>query len=473
MRRLMKIALLAASLMPTPVVAQQADSATELSVRLAGADAAWKAGDTRTAEIEYAAVAALDPRNSRALYRLAELRRTRDLNGAIALYRRYVILEPGDAWGYLALGKALAAGGDLNGSRAAYDTAMRLAPRERDIQVELARAKQRTAGWMELALGGTRDSDGIGTWSTGVAVATPDLGRARLVAFASRGAAGDPLASRATSHARVATLFRPFAGLSVEFSAGAQWIDRTFIDTTGTGGTPGPGGRPFSPIGRAPAAERGTTELVPIGRARLLWHDPAGRLRIDARASRQVLDASPYLVAQGARRDEVGAEIDLRVMGPLRVRAFGRAGRVHNEAETNERRLIGAAIALAPEPFDISVRAQELSYGGPTGLAYFAPRYVRTLELTTYIERELGNVQLALDAGAGAQQVAAWTEIPTNWSPTARLWAQLAKPLTSRLSLGLDGEAYDSRVGTDMPSFEVPEGRWRYGSLRTWLRVAM
>ena len=37
-------------------------------------------------------------------------------------------------------------------------------------------------------------------------------------------------------------------------------------------------------------------------------------------------------------------------------------------------------------------------------------------------------------------------------------------------SLGADMEAYDSRVGTDMPSFEVPAGRWRYGALRLSLR---
>jgi hypothetical protein len=466
-------------------LAQQSGASTTVDVRLARGDSAWQAGDRRTAEREYAAVVEHDQRHSRAVYRLAELRRRRDLDAAITLYRRYVMLEPGDAWGYLALGKALAARGDLDGSRTAFDHAIRLAPGERDMHAEarqeLARARQRAAAWMEIALGGTGDSDGIHTWSTGFAIATPDLGRARFVAFANRGAASDQLASRTSADIRFGTMLRPSAALSMEFSVGVQRIDRTFIDTAGAGGPgPGPGGgpgngpgRPFMPIGREPTANRGRTELVPVGRARFLWRDPAGRLRLDARASRQILDASPYLVAQGVRRDEVGAEIDLRLIGPLRVRAFGRAGRVHNDAEANDRSIVGGAIAFVPERFDISVRAQELSYGGPTGLAYFAPRYVRTVELTTYIERELGTVQLALDAGAGAQQVAGWTEMPANWAPTGRLWAQLSTPLGSRLSLGADVEGYDSRVGTDMPSFEVPAGRWRYGSVRTWLRIRM
>jgi hypothetical protein len=518
-RHPLKAALLAAAvtileltLAPTAGSAQQAGSATDVPSRLARADAAYDSGDSRTAEAEYAAVAALHPRHSRAVYRLAELRRARDLDAAIALYRRYVELEPGDAWGYLALANALSVRGDLTGSRIAYAAAMRLAPRERDVHVgrarmlaragfaaeaarayeawlalspndaesrrELARARRRSAAWVEPAVGGTRDSDGITTWLTGVSVASSDLGRARLLASVGRGVAGDPLVSRGSFNVRVGTVFRPIAALRLELDAGTQRVDRAFIDTASTPGGSGPGGgirggRPSAPIGRTPGARGGATELIPVGRARLVWRDPAGRWRIDARASRQVLDASPYLVAQGVRRDEIGGELDLRVAGPLRVRALGRLGTVHNDAEANKRRLVGAALAWAPATFEVSLRGQELSYGSQTGLAYFAPRYVRTLEFTTYFERELGDVQLAFDAGAGAQQVAAWTEVPTNWSPTARVWAQLAKPLTSRVSLGADGEAYDSRVGTDMPSLEVPAGRWRYGSLRVWLRATM
>jgi hypothetical protein len=339
---------------------------------------------------------------------------------------------------------------------------------------ELARAKRRAAGWVEPAVGGSRDSDGISTWFTGIGLASADFGRARVLASAGRGVAGgDALPSRGSFDARVGTILRPVARMSLEINAGVHRVDRTFIDTTGSGpgpGNPG-GGRPALPIGRARVGGRGMTELIPVGRARLVWRSPA--VRLDARASRQVLDASPYLVAQGVRRDEIGAELDLRVVAKLRVRGFGRAGIVHNEDEANGRRIVGAALALTPEAFDISIRGQELSYGGPTGLAYFAPRYVRTLEVTTYVERELGNVQLALDAGAGAQRVAKWTEPLSSWSPTARLWAQLAKPLTPRVSLGVDGEAYDSRFGTEMPSFEVRESRWRYGSLRIWMRAAM
>jgi hypothetical protein len=47
------------------------------------------------------------------------------------------------------------------------------------------------------------------------------------------------------------------------------------------------------------------------------------------------------------------------------------------------------------------------------------------------------------------------------------------KPLTPRISLGLEAEMYDARVGAEMPSFALPEGRWRYGSGRVSLRVGL
>jgi hypothetical protein len=464
-----------------PAVSGDAD----LQARVARADAAWRAGDKRAAEAEYALIVAADPDHSRAVYRLAELRRERDPEGAIALFRRYVALEPRDAWGHLALGQALAVGGDFDGSRAAFDAALAIAPRERDVHVErarmlsragyahqaaraferwlaispddaesrreLARACWRAAGWVEPMVGGTRDSDGIATWTTAVGATSRDLGRARFLASVGGGAAADATASRGFQSARIGATLRPTATSIVEATVGAQQLDRTSID----GGAAAPASR-----------------LVPVGRARWRWRDVEARWRFDARASREVLDVSPQLVAQGVRRDDVGAEIDVRLAGPLRARVFGRAGSVGNETESNERRIVGGAVAFAPAAIDLSLRAQELSYGGPTSLPYFAPRYARTVELTGYLERELGDALIALDAGLGAQQVAAWATTPGSWAPAGRLWMQLARPLTTRMSVGAEGELYDARIGTDVPSLDLPEGRWRYGSLRLWLRAS-
>src|SRR5881396_1918281 len=125
-RRVAALVLLALAADGTDTVAAQDTSA--LARRLARADAAFVAGDATTAAREYAAALEVDPENSRATYRLADLSKRRDPPRALKLFRRYVALEPSDAWGYMALGDALARSGSYGDALRSYDDALRLAP---------------------------------------------------------------------------------------------------------------------------------------------------------------------------------------------------------------------------------------------------------------------------------------------------------------------------------------------------------
>ncbi len=73
------------------------------------ADAAYSSGNRELAKSLYRAVLASDPDNSRAAFQLARLSPPGSAE-AVALLRRYVKLEPGDPWGYMTLGDALATG---------------------------------------------------------------------------------------------------------------------------------------------------------------------------------------------------------------------------------------------------------------------------------------------------------------------------------------------------------------------------
>src|SRR6266571_1302704 len=106
----------------------------QVATRLAAADSALRAGNAAAAAQEYAAVIATDPSNSRAVYRLAELRRD-DPAEALRLFRRYVDLEPSDPWGYMAVGDVLATVGRYRDALQWYDDALRLAPDARDAVV--------------------------------------------------------------------------------------------------------------------------------------------------------------------------------------------------------------------------------------------------------------------------------------------------------------------------------------------------
>lgn len=498
----------AASVSPRALPAQGA-----VAARLASADAAWAAGDRGRAEREYAAVVALDPSHSRAVFRLAQLRESTDRASAIALYRRYVQLEGTDPWGHMALGNALAGAGRATEALAAYDAAERLAPRERDVHVGRARVLARTQRtdaaiaayerWLavrpgdaearreletqrrragqvaagpnratiEPRLSGSRDSDGLTTLRTGAVFTSALHGGARFLAGVSTGSSGDGSFARASADASAGVTYRPLAQLRLEGSAGVVRADRAFIDTTTVVSMPGGPGRGGVPIGR-PASAGNRFETFPVGRARIVWRVPGDGLAIDARTARQLLDASPFLVAQGVLRDEAQVSADARLRGPLRARGFARVATIHNEDERNGRQVVGGALAWAPGSHELTLRAQAVTYDAPTALAYFAPRYARTVELTSYVERETAaGSTFAFDVAAGVQQVTPWAGPASSWSPGFRGWAQALLPVSPRLTLGMEVEAYDSRFSMDAPASTRTDARWRYGAGTVSLRV--
>jgi len=91
---------------------------------LARADSAWRAGAYPLAGSLYESIVAGDPSpSSVAVFRLATLRAWDNrLDESVALYRRYVALEPRDAEGRLALARTLAWGGRYASAIAIYDS---------------------------------------------------------------------------------------------------------------------------------------------------------------------------------------------------------------------------------------------------------------------------------------------------------------------------------------------------------------
>ncbi len=90
---------------------------------LARADSAWEAGAYLLATDLYEAIVARDASPSRAVFRLATLRSWDNrLDEGIALFRRYVALEPRDTEGRLALARAIAWSGHYSSAIAIYDS---------------------------------------------------------------------------------------------------------------------------------------------------------------------------------------------------------------------------------------------------------------------------------------------------------------------------------------------------------------
>ena len=122
-------------------IATRALPAQAVPATLARADSAWKSGDRSRARALYAELLALDSTASRAVFRLAQLESSDER--ALALYRRYIVLEPNDPWGYMAEGDLLASMGHIDEALNCYEGAHALAPGERDVAFGRARVLER------------------------------------------------------------------------------------------------------------------------------------------------------------------------------------------------------------------------------------------------------------------------------------------------------------------------------------------
>jgi hypothetical protein len=100
---------------------------------------------------------ATDSTASRAVFRLAQLDNSEER--ALALYRRYIALEPDDPWGHMAEGDLLARMGRLAEALIAYDGAHAILPGERDVAVGRARLLDRAGRSQQAA-------DELVAWTT-------------------------------------------------------------------------------------------------------------------------------------------------------------------------------------------------------------------------------------------------------------------------------------------------------------------
>lgn len=446
-------------------------------------DALGRSGDVSGALAQYDLAERIAP-NERDVHvgRARMLARAGRTDDAMTAYERWLARTPNDAesWRELAAQQRKAGRYDEEIASLQRARAPENAPKTtRVVTREIDRAHRAGQATIEPRVYGSRDSDGLSTTGVGLTLTSPLLGRSRLSATTAAGSAGDGTVSRASQGVALGVEYRPLAQLRFQLAGGVARADRSLIviglTPTSPAPTPPQNGRGGTlPIGVSPvpATATSSSESFPVGNARLQWRKPGNAIAVDARASRQLLDASPYLVAQGVLRDEASLSLDLRLAGPLRVRGFGKVDDIHNADESNGRQIFGGALVIAPEAYEVSLRAQTMRYDTATALAYFAPRSVQTVELGTYFERESDRgVTVAMDLGGGAQQVSEWSSAVAAWSPTFHGWTQVVVPLNDALALGTEIEAYDSRIGNDVRSPTATASRWRYASGSLSLRV--
>lgn len=495
---------------------QNARGSSPLGARIDAAERTYQAGDSAAAVAAYGTVLALDPNNSRALFRLGQLWR-HDPKRSLPMFRRYTSVVPNDAWGHMALGDALAADGNFSEALREYDEARRIAPKERDVALGHARvmgragrsgdavallqrwsalhpgdseatreidvqrrmlgsARAKHAPAVELTAFSGGDSDGNRSYSAVGLISAQLTDYARLTATAGRKrSAGflDALYYDGT----VGLTIRPVSSFRLEAVAGAVRTTRNesfeYPDTAQVVPRTGRGkGRREQP---APPAivrtDSAIAENLAIGSLRAVWKKPGTAGLVDLRASRVLLDATPVLVINRVMRRELAARVDVPLTRRFRVRGGARAGSYDAIGESNTRTsLLGGVATSVTDAAEVAAIFQQISFDHATTSGYFAPRVAQLAELATYTEIESDSGRLLiLDAGAGGQRYAEFGSAVGQWKPVFRIMAELRLPIRPGTELRGALDSYNSQIASEAAAGTS----WRYASASLSVRIAL
>ncbi|MBI4460923.1 MAG: tetratricopeptide repeat protein, partial [Acidobacteria bacterium] len=470
------------------------------------ADAAFAEEDSTTAEQEYRAVLTLEPDNSHATFRLAQLLEKRDRAESERLFRRYLELEPEDAWGYMALAEFFAHADRYDQALRWYAEAVRHAPQERDAVLGRARVLGRSghtdqaidiyeqwlgshpedeAAWRELA----RERGRAGRPKSAqvaleqAAAIAPDEGTPERIEYFRRAAAPaiEPLGSfswdsdgNARQRVRIGGDFAAGdvarVGVAVgrtrvsddfedrsfsDFAVTTRWRPRAAFELHAAGGAVRLDSMPGGPGMQRSAGYLGTAEV----RARATA--PGGVARLDLRFNRNLLDATPALVANRIVRNEVRARPEFAITRRFRVRALGGVGSIRGGGERNTRSTVGGGAGWNLTPaVEVSANYAQIRYAHPSRAGYFAPDQIQTMQAGSYMEFEGNTALMALDLGAGAERLQEQGAGFGPWRPSLSAYALLSFMLRPGRELRFEMEGYDTQAGPVV----APTASWKYGS---------
>jgi hypothetical protein len=302
--------------------------------------------------------------------------------------------------------------------------------------VHTSAAVAQDAPAVTVRVGGIRDSDGNATLGVEGSLDFPLSARVRLGVGAGRDRVASVAATTGIDRVALRTAWRPVRRLDVTARAGVTHLDRA-----------------------------GGATIAPTGELRVRW-----RPAIDFRLRRDVVAASPLLLANRVVRTEARATVLAPLAGAFKLRGMGSTAALSSTMDVNHRNSLGGAVVLAVPAGEVSTLLHEVRFSRQSAAGYFAPRVIQTVEAATYLEHETeGSALFVLDCGVGVRRLAAWAAPPGPWGRALRLYALIAVPIAPgrELRLELDGE--DSAVATEVATAAA----WRYGSAALSVRWGM
>jgi hypothetical protein len=296
------------------------------------------------------------------------------------------------------------------------------------VAAHASAAMAQEAPALTMLVGSIRDSDGNATLRFEGSFEFPVSARVRLGAGAGRDRVASGGVTAGIDRVALRTAWSPVRRLDVTARAGATRLDHA----------------------------DGAT-VAPTGELRVRW-----RPAIDFRLRRDVVAASPLLLANRVVRTEGRATVLAPLAGAFKLRGIGSTTALSSTVDMNHRNSLGGAVVLAVAPAsEVSALFHELRFSHPSAVGYFAPRVVQTVEAATYLEHETaGSALFVLACGVGMRRMAAWATPLGPWGRALRLYALMAVPIAPNRQLRLELEGEDSAVATEVATAAA----WRYGS---------
>lgn len=362
---------------------------------------------------------------------------------SIDLYQRYTRMEPGDAWGFLALAESYAAARRFRDAGTALARAYALAPGEEDVAIvkaRIERARRNALPSVKPTALLTRDSDA----NTSIQI----------------GAAGDAVLTNAIR-----------AGITgARVTTGDGTTSATVDNAAATIALKSPTVRWSTEVGAARFTHL-RTRAVAVGQTRLRWSKDLRGFTADVRVRHAPITNVYSLVNAEALLTEARGLLDIPITGALKVRATGQLGRIETGTltpiaaprpgrgnQTQFTRLVdrntrfgyGGGVVLPYAPVaEAALIGYRLQYDDAGTGQYFAPEHVDVIELGTYAESyRFDPFTIAVDAGAGLQRAKAFDLPESRVTPAYRLWAQAGYPLARYVDLHAEVDYYRSQLST-------------------------
>lgn len=497
-------------LLPLAVLArasEPSDSNVSAAEYLGRADAAFRAGDAVTAETEYRALLELEPNQSRAIFQLARLGERTNPHESERLFQRYTLLEAADPWGYIALAEFYKRHGRYAQALKWYAEALRHAPGERDAVVGQARVLSRAGrtdraiaayqqwlsaepgdveGWRELAREYRRAGQPRRALQALQEVPDQRLDMYRSAAATaaepsysfSRDSDGDvrqriQLGGDATIRndlrlgmtiARESVADNDFQEQFSEFGVLARWRPKAAVNVSATAGA----------IRAQATSDRDGVSIweavIPVAGLRARVVSPGGLAQLDAQFSRNLVDATPLLVANRVVRNEIQMRPELSIAPRVHLRAVGALGAIDGTGDQNSRYLLGFGGGLnLGEGAELTANYSQLHYDHSTQAGYFAPDLVQTMEAGWRMEVDRNLMSLSLDCGAGAGRVRKHMAEYGPWGPSLRANSLLSFGFGHGRELRFEMELYNTQLSPRL----APASAWRYASATVGLRWAL